>query len=102
MTPREYRKYSEELRLNGYQYKENCPYEGCNLWLKKFPDDCAHIEMNVYRHIGEEGEYVNVVPRGLIKLKDCECKGTFILNFDTSNIIDIESMFDKYLRRLKH
>ena len=102
MTPREYRKYSEELRANGYQYKENCPYEGCNLWLKEFPDDCAHIEMNVYRNIGLDGEeFVNINPRAIVQLKDVECEGKLILRFRTTNIIDVESMFDKYLRRLK-
>ena len=102
MTLREYRRYSEELKANGYKYRENCPYEGHNLWLKKFPDDCAHIEMNVYNHIGLDGEdIINITPRAIVELKDCDCEGTLILYFSTTNIIDIESMFDKYLRKLK-
>ena len=103
MNKREYLRYSDELKLNGYKFKKNCPYEGRNTWVK-YPDgdNQSIIEMCVYHGIGQEGnDYYNIRPIIRLIRTDCECALRLDIVFDTINIIDIESMFDKYVNKLK-
>lgn len=34
MTPRQYLRYTDELKSNGCEYREDCPYDGRNVWIK--------------------------------------------------------------------
>lgn len=100
MTPREYLRYTDELKANGYEYKKDCPYEGRNRWVK-YPTGDIHspIYMDVYHHFNAEGEeYYHVKPYVTLDRTDCECCVSLNISFNTNNIIDIESMFEKYIR----
>ena len=103
MNKREYLSYTEELKKHGYEYRENCPYEGRNRWIK-FPngDQSEQIRMDVYS--GTDiycEEYFNVKPIIVIKGKDCECEIRLDIHFSTLNIVDIEGMFEKYSSKFK-
>lgn len=96
MTPKEYTRYTEELKANGYTYHQDTPYEGRNFWLK-YPDGTGCIQMEVYHGINAEGfEYYYVHPYAKFRKPDCECTVRLEINFDTINITDIESMYYKY------
>lgn len=100
MTPRQYLRYTDELKSNGYEYRKDCPYDGRNLWIK-YPtgEKSSYIRMDVYHHFNAEGEeYYNVRPYVILKRVDCECNVNLEITFNTNNIVDIESMFDKYIR----
>ena len=103
MNVNEYRRYSEELKKNGYEYRKDCPYDGNNMWVK-FPRDGDRdsvIQMDVYHGINVEGtEYYNVKPHVILRRRDCECGLRLTIDFDTNNIIDIESMFEKYYEKM--
>lgn len=102
MTPRQYIRYREELKANGYEYRKDCPYEGRNLWIK-YPkeDHYSMIKMNVYHGFNAEGdEYYDVVPTIEMNRTDCDCELRLVINMKTNNIMDIESMFEKYVRMM--
>lgn len=103
MNPRQYLRYSEELKANGYEYKKDCPYEGRNVWVKFFKgDNDSYIRMDVYHGFSAEGdEYYNVKPYVVLNRMDCDCNVYLNISFDTTNIVDIESMFEKYYEKLK-
>ena len=102
MTPREYLRYTDELKANGYEYRKDCPYEGRNRWVK-FPngDKYSLIYMDVYHGFNADGEeYYTVRPYVSLGRPDCECRVSLNISFDTTNIVDIESMFEKYVRMM--
>lgn len=100
MTPREYLRYTDELKANGYEYRKDCPYEGRNRWVK-YPtgDIYSIIYMDVYHGFNADGEeYYTVRPYVSLGRADCECRVKLNIFFDTTNIVDIESMAEKYIR----
>lgn len=102
MTPRQYLRYTDELKANGYEYRENCPYDGRNLWLKE-PDGRVgnFIKIEVYHGFYPDGEeYYQARPFVIMERKDCCCEVHLSILFDTINIVDIESMFEKYVRMM--
>ena len=59
------------------------------------------IKMNVYHGFNAEGdEYYDVVPTIEMNRTDCDCELRLVINMKTNNILDIESMFEKYINRL--
>lgn len=100
MKPREYRSYSQELKDNGYQFITNCPYKGRNVWRKHLSKDNleeSYIEFDVYEHSDDFGDATYTLrPFGVIERKECDCKVKTIINYNTLNIVDIESMFEYY------
>ena len=103
MTPREYLRYTEALKAAGYEYRKDCPYKRRNLWIKYPKEDRgSYIRMDVYHGFNAEGiEYYTVNPHGIINRGDCECSLNLDIAFNTTNIVDIESMFEKYYEKLE-
>ena len=103
MSPREYKRYTEELKQNGYRFLQNQPYEGRCMWAKNPDEDInSVIRIDIYHGFNAEGEeYYNVQPTIVLSRCDCECNVRLSINLLTTNIVDIESMFNKYVEKLK-
>ena len=98
MSPREYRKYAEVLKSNGYKYMSDCPYEGRNRWMK-YPTGKGGsvIEFDVYHGFNAEcEEYYSVRPRIRISKNDCHCSVNVDITFNTDDLAYIEGVFEKY------
>lgn len=106
MNTREYTRYSQELRDNGYQFITDCPYKGRNVWRKLIPRDdllMSQIDIEVYEHNDDFGGITYTLRHyGVIERKDCECKIRTEIRYHTSNIIDIESMFVYYADKINN
>lgn len=106
MSPREYNQYAKELRVNGYIYFPDTPYQGRNLWRKDIERDNledSYISIEVYDHHDVFGDRIYTLRAfGTIERYDCDCKIKSVINYSTLSIVDIESMFGKYADKLNN